>query len=482
MRLGNQAELKILRDSLVLAAIQTDAGVFVCYTVIGAIGLALLGLFLSDRSRPEVLLLAIASILIALIRFCIFAINAQVGISVLADNLILNSAESIFIPVQVYFYFGVARRRMPAFILIPLAAAVLWATLTAATSLVPYALAVRMEAILNEHHMDLGLLSLIALIPAASALIAFLPLRRLSRDARVLAVFCWIWAITDLVWFALETSVRIPGMPDLFDRWNTQLAEARGIALLCIVVALMALLLREQRRVVEDRAQLAGEMHAAGEIQQMLAPDKIDSTPRLRIDVAFRPMREVGGDFYLCRILPDGRQRVLVGDVSGKGAAAAMAATLILGAAAARDCDRPPEFLAQLTRVLSLSRVGGFATCLCVDVSEDGQVTIANAGHLPPYLNGEGVSINNGLPLGIMSNTTYAEATLHLVPGDHLTFLSDGVLEARNSQAELYGFDRTRAISMQSAEAIARAAQAFGQEDDITVLMLTFAPAEALHA
>jgi phosphoserine phosphatase RsbU/P len=66
---------------------------------------------------------------------------------------------------------------------------------------------------------------------------------------------------------------------------------------------------------------------------------------------------------------------------------------------------------------------------------------------------------------------------LLLAPGDTLTFLSDGVVEARNAQGELFGFDRTQEISTQSAQAIADAAKAFGQEDDITVVTLQFAPA-----
>ena len=62
-----------------------------------------------------------------------------------------------------------------------------------------------------------------------------------------------------------------------------------------------------------------------------------------------------------------------------------------------------------------------------------------------------------------------------------ITILSDGVVEAQSATGELFGFDRTAAISTQSAESIAAAAQQFGQEDDITVLTLTFAPAEVLH-
>ena len=64
---------------------------------------------------------------------------------------------------------------------------------------------------------------------------------------------------------------------------------------------------------------------------------------------------------------------------------------------------------------------------------------------------------------------------LELAPGDTLTFLSDGVVEARNAAGELFGFDRTRQISSDAAQQIAEAAVAFGQQDDITVLTLSLA-------
>jgi serine/threonine protein phosphatase PrpC len=101
-------------------------------------------------------------------------------------------------------------------------------------------------------------------------------------------------------------------------------------------------------------------------------------------------------------------------------------------------------------------------------------------GHLSPYRDTEEIALAFHLPLGL-DDARYPETTLQLAPGDTLTFLSDGVVEARNAQGELYGFDRTRAISGESAEQIARAAQHFGQEDDITVLTLTFAGAEVLQ-
>ena len=119
---------------------------------------------------------------------------------------------------------------------------------------------------------------------------------------------------------------------------------------------------------------------------------------------------------------------------------------------------------------LCRAHLGGFATCLCVDLAPDGELTLANAGHLSPYRGGVEVETAGGLPLGITPDAEFAASPLTLCTGETLTFVSDGVLEARTTTGELFGFDRTAAISTQPAEAIAQAAQAFGQEDDITVL------------
>jgi serine phosphatase RsbU (regulator of sigma subunit) len=292
------------------------------------------------------------------------------------------------------------------------------------------------------------------------------------------------WAAVDITWFAVGfTNIGIfPDIANQLARWTVMLLELRGIVTVFVVAALMGLLFREQRQVTLERAVLASEMHAASEIQRMLAPATIATAPGLNIEVAFHPMREVGGDFYLCRVLPDGRQRILVGDVSGKGAAAAMAAAVLLGAAAARDSDSPSNLLASLNRVFRENHLTGFATCLCADLAVTGEVLVANAGHLPPYSRGEELKIASGLPLGVAADASYAETALTLEADDRLTFLSDGVVEARNGAGELFGFDRAARISTEPAEEVARAAQTFGQEDDITVLTLKFAPAAVLHA
>jgi serine phosphatase RsbU (regulator of sigma subunit) len=92
------------------------------------------------------------------------------------------------------------------------------------------------------------------------------------------------------------------------------------------------------------------------------------------------------------------------------------------------------------------------------------------------------MALESGLPLGIAPHVEYAQSAFHLAPGESLTLLSDGVVEARDRTGELFGFERTAAISTKPAEEIARAAQAFGQEDDITVLTVALVAAEAVPA
>jgi phosphoserine phosphatase RsbU/P len=248
--------------------------------------------------------------------------------------------------------------------------------------------------------------------------------------------------------------------------------------------AIAVMLIRRALAAWRQSDQLRVEFAAAREVQQRLVPISLPAVHRFRLGAAYLPSAEVGGDFY--QVLPqsDDSALIVIGDVSGKGLKAAMTGTLVLGAlrTLAQENLSPSQILFRLTNQLAMASDGGFVTCLCARILGDGTLTLANAGHLAPYRNGEEVSLDSGLPLGITADTTYPESTLRLAPSDRLTFLSDGVPEARNPTGELFGFERTRSISTESAEDIARAAQDFGQEDDITVLTLSFAPVEALHA
>jgi serine phosphatase RsbU (regulator of sigma subunit) len=170
-----------------------------------------------------------------------------------------------------------------------------------------------------------------------------------------------------------------------------------------------------------------------------------------------------------------GAKLVVVGDVSGKGLKAAMTGTLAIGAlrALATEGLGPGAVLERLNRQLAETSNEGFITCMCARIGAQGEVTVANAGHLPPYRNGEELVLEPDLPLGIAPEVQYAERAFRLELGDQLTLLSDGVVEARDERGDLFGFERTRAISAQSAAAIAKAALEYGQADDITVLTLT---------
>jgi Stage II sporulation protein E (SpoIIE) len=237
-------------------------------------------------------------------------------------------------------------------------------------------------------------------------------------------------------------------------------------------------------RVSRAEARSAAELDAAREIQRSLIPLEIPAVEGCHISAAYLPAEQVGGDFYQVLAQPDGSAIIVVGDVSGKGLRAAMTGTLAIGALrslAATD-PGPAALLVALNHEILGAHQGGFITMICARIASNGEVTLANAGHLHPYRNGEEIVLDSGLPLGTTANAVYSEAVIHLAAGDTLTFMSDGVVEARNAAGELFGFDRTQAIACHPAGQIAEAAQSFGQQDDITVLTLAFAAAEALRS
>jgi Stage II sporulation protein E (SpoIIE) len=218
--------------------------------------------------------------------------------------------------------------------------------------------------------------------------------------------------------------------------------------------------------------ELRIEFAAGRELQQQLVPIALPAIAGLRLEAAFMPAKEVGGDFYQVIESEDSSTLVLVGDVSGKGLKAAMKGAQAIGAlrALAAQDSSPGRLMELLNREMMRSQDGSFITCICVRVSAEGVATFANAGHLAPYRNGVEVALENGLPLGVFAGADYSETAVALSPGDTLTLMTDGVVEARNSAGELYGFDRTAGVSTKSADAIAKAAQEFGQDDDITVV------------
>ena len=452
------------------------------FTIVGVLGFIAFGLFSYDPSHRELFLLALYSICLACTYLDYLLAPALVAYPSAIYLAVWSFSVSAIAVTRPAFFFALARRHVPLVFWILIAFSVLLYVPTGVCVLLSPAQSLWLDFFQVRYLSSSRFLALMA--TSTAPFFAFWPYSQITRRMWPLAGLCLLWGATDAALFAVRATALggIPGVPDLVTHWDLAVSETRALVELCAMAALFALLFHEQRQIALDRALLAGEMQAASEIQRMLAPEKIDTAHGLRIEVTFLPMREVGGDFYLCRVLPDGRQRILLGDVSGKGAAAAMAATLLIGAASRRDSDSPSELLHHLNLVLRDSGVGGLATCFCADVEQTGELILANAGHLAPYFRGEELNVPSGLPLGITAESSYNEIALALEASGTITFLSDGVVEARNAAGELFGFERAQELSSRPAPEMARAARAFGQEDDITVLTLTFAPAEVAHA
>ena len=220
---------------------------------------------------------------------------------------------------------------------------------------------------------------------------------------------------------------------------------------------------------------LEGEMAAARAVQHVILPEQVDAISGFSIESVYLPAQQVGGDFFQVLELADGGLLVVLGDVAGKGLPAAMLVSVLVGAirATAKYSHAPDQVLASLNERLIGRFNGGFSTALAAHIDRNGVVSISNAGHLSPYLDGHEMELPGALPLGVLSGIQYETIRFELAPGSRIIFYSDGVVEARNHRGELFGFDRTSKISTQSAAAIVEAARAFGQSDDITVVAIT---------
>jgi hypothetical protein len=240
------------------------------------------------------------------------------------------------------------------------------------------------------------------------------------------------------------------------------IADFTGILVIVLIIFVRFL------RIHRDQERVTSELAAARNVQELMIPQEKLATPGFEVDSIYSPANEVGGDFFHVQLTGDGGLLVVIGDVAGKGLKAAMNVSMLMGALRRTPERSPAKILESLNRVLTGSE--SFTTCQAVWFGTNGEVVLANAGHLPPYLNSQEIALPGGLPLGVLPEVSYEEVRLFLHPGDRMLLLSDGVVEARRPSGELFGFERVHHLSNQSAYYVAEAAKDFGQEDDITVL------------
>jgi serine phosphatase RsbU (regulator of sigma subunit) len=251
----------------------------------------------------------------------------------------------------------------------------------------------------------------------------------------------------------------------------------------------------ERARLFEERAYVARTLQAG------LLPDRLDDIPGMEVAVRYHSIADggsVGGDFYDCFAIPPGRWLVAVGDVAGKGTAAAVLTGLArhtLRAIALRE-ERPEEMLRFLNEaLLRQASDNAFCTvgCATFERTADGgfDACLAAGGHPYPLLVRAGGHVEDvvvrGTLLGVESSPLMEPARLLLAPGDTLVLYTDGVVDARAGGGERFGEQRLAAAvdaaaggsAEQVATAVDEAVAVFEpdvQRDDRAIVVLRVSP------
>lgn len=275
---------------------------------------------------------------------------------------------------------------------------------------------------------------------------------------------------------------------DGFTAGNRKLMQA--VAEQSIAIAGQFALQEEQIR----RSRLARDLELAAQIQTALLPAPFAPTPRISIVATMVPANEVGGDFFTHpeRVADDEAIAIAIGDVAGKGVAAALMTTVSLSAMRAemRHVTSPATALRAVQGFIAdeLSRIDSFVTCILATYDPTTRtLAYANAGHnaLLRWSARAGCVHSlgaTGLPLGIDVGIDVEDASVTLDPGDVLLFHTDGVTEATAADGELFGDERLQSLLVaqgtrppgQILDIILDEVRAFApvQRDDITLIIL----------
>jgi phosphoserine phosphatase RsbU/P len=199
-------------------------------------------------------------------------------------------------------------------------------------------------------------------------------------------------------------------------------------------------------RSAEAARLVARDLDIAREVQQrLLANSHRHQLGDLEFVATCRPASQVGGDYYDLLPLPNGRVALAVGDISGKGIAAALMMASVqatLHTLVLQNITSPAELLARLNHQIADAATGQYSTLfVALYDREQRMLTAANGGHVYPLVIGrDGVRelTSGGPPVGLLPDAEYYEERLHLEPGDTLVCCSDGLTEAQNPAGDLW--------------------------------------------
>jgi serine phosphatase RsbU (regulator of sigma subunit) len=233
---------------------------------------------------------------------------------------------------------------------------------------------------------------------------------------------------------------------DAIDVRNVQLAE-RG------------------REVREAYGLLDRELKVVAEVQVGLLPARVPDIPGFEIATHYRPAARAGGDYFDFFALPEGRWGVLIADVSGHGAPAAVVMAMMRVVLHTLGRMSPPDqVLADVNAVLCRNILSGhFVTC-CYGVLDPstGTFAFASAGHPAPLCvdressRARQCAVEAGLPLGVDPQAQYVATTVRFPPVNMLALYTDGITEAVNTNGEQFGLSRlAAAVEVQAAQGVA---------------------------
>ena len=249
----------------------------------------------------------------------------------------------------------------------------------------------------------------------------------------------------------LTSKGRVVGVVDLESTQVNYFTEYHEAFLMTLASRIASALVNAElyERVADNERRMAREMKIAREIQRQLMPDEFPPIPALETAVLFKPVAQLGGDLYDWIQFDDGRLAIVLGDVAGKGAPAALYGALASGVIRTRAGRKypPGEMLELVNKTLFQRPVEGQYIAVTYSIYEPKTkiISLANSGLPYPLLvrAGQPTYLDiGGIPLGLFANSKYEETELLLQTDDILVFHSDGVVEMRNDGGEEFGLRR----------------------------------------
>ncbi|MBI3448397.1 MAG: SpoIIE family protein phosphatase [Acidobacteria bacterium] len=253
--------------------------------------------------------------------------------------------------------------------------------------------------------------------------------------------------------------------------------DLKLLTLLANIAAMKIQNTRLEKQAIEQQ-RMEKELEQASDIQKRLLPGGPPTVEGYDISGRADACRSVGGDYFDFVARSDGRTGIVIGDVSGKGMAAAlmMASVQAVFRTLYDIVDSPASLLTSLNRhLIRNASPNKFVSFFYGELDrETGVMRYVNAGHNPPYVvraSGQVDSLKaTGVVLGIFENAKFEEREVTLQPGDLLAMFSDGVPEAQNTDGEMYGEERLIAVLTKN-----RDQRSAGVETSIFEELLAFA-------